>query len=143
MIATEKTPKQPQHHYNVRPQKNSGFTLIELLVVIAIIALLISIFIPSLGKAKSAAMRIKCVNNLKQIDIAMRLYLNANNDIYPCAEDPLPEGPAEGMVNDRETMEMMKDTYYELRGWDRATGIPTPEKLQSLALGDLIPDLWP
>jgi aldehyde:ferredoxin oxidoreductase len=57
-------------------------------------------------------------------------------------EDPLPEGPAEGMVNESEAIEMMKDAYYQIRGWDKTTGIPTPEKLQELALDDLIQDLW-
>ena len=55
---------------------------------------------------------------------------------------PVPAGPAEGMVNDREMLELMKDAYYDFRGWDRATGIPTQEKLQELDLEDLIPDLW-
>jgi aldehyde:ferredoxin oxidoreductase len=57
-------------------------------------------------------------------------------------EEPLPEGPAEGMVIDRDTLELMKDAYYEYRGWDRATGKPTPEKLRQLGLDDLIGDLW-
>jgi len=65
-------------------------------------------------------------------------------DVLPgrLMEDPLPDGPAQGMVNDRETMEMMKDAYYGLRGWDSATGTPTPEKLQELALDELVSDLW-
>jgi len=65
-------------------------------------------------------------------------------DILPSRlmEEPLPEGPAEGMVIDRETLEMMKDAYYEFRGWDKKTGIPTPEKLRELGLDDLIDDLW-
>jgi len=57
-------------------------------------------------------------------------------------EEPLPEGPAEGMVIDRDTLEMMKDAYYEFRGWDKETGIPTREKLRELGLDDLIDDLW-
>ncbi|MCK5315830.1 MAG: aldehyde ferredoxin oxidoreductase family protein [Anaerolineales bacterium] len=70
--------------------------------------------------------------------------MNREQDILPARlmEDPLPEGPAEGMVNEREAIEMMKDAYYQIRGWDKATGIPTPEKLQELALDDLIEDLW-
>ena len=56
--------------------------------------------------------------------------------------DPLPDGPAQGMVIDRDTLEMMKDAYYELRGWDLATGIPAPGKLRELGLDELIADLW-
>jgi len=57
-------------------------------------------------------------------------------------EEPLPEGPAEGMVIDRDTLEMMKDAYYEFRGWDKETGIPSREKLRELGLDDLMDDLW-
>ncbi|MCL7454616.1 MAG: aldehyde ferredoxin oxidoreductase family protein [Anaerolineae bacterium] len=56
--------------------------------------------------------------------------------------DPLPDGPAAGMVIDRETLEMMKDAYYEFRGWDKASGIPLPGKLRELGLDDLVDDLW-
>jgi len=57
-------------------------------------------------------------------------------------EDPLPEGPAKGMVINRNTLEMMKDAYYEFRGWDKETGKPTAEKLRELNLEDLIDDVW-
>jgi prepilin-type N-terminal cleavage/methylation domain-containing protein/prepilin-type processing-associated H-X9-DG protein len=67
-----------------------GFSLIELLVVIGIIALLLSILMPALGKARSVAMRVKCTHNLKQINLAMHLYIEANKQTYPCAEDPFP-----------------------------------------------------
>jgi aldehyde:ferredoxin oxidoreductase len=56
--------------------------------------------------------------------------------------DPLPDGPAQGMVLDRISLENMKDAYYEMRGWDIATGIPTPTKLRELDLDDLISQLW-
>jgi len=69
-----------------------GLTLVELLVVIAIITSLLSILMPSLRKVRAMAMRLKCAHNIKQIDIAMNLYLNANDHIFPCAKDPLPEG---------------------------------------------------
>jgi len=79
----------------------------------------------------------------------MRLYcvregINRDKDILPgrLLEDPLPSGPAEGMVIEREALESMKDAYYDYRGWDRATGIPAPEKLVELGLEELIPDLW-
>lgn len=77
----------------IRNRPRLGFSLLELLIVIGIIALLLSILSPSLGKAKSAAMRLKCAHNLKQIHLAMLMYLNGNNDTYPCAEDPVSEDP--------------------------------------------------
>ena len=70
-----------------------GFSLLELLVVIAIIALLLSILTPSLGKAKTMAMRLKCAHNLRQINLAVTFYLNANKDTYPCAQDPVSGDP--------------------------------------------------
>jgi prepilin-type N-terminal cleavage/methylation domain-containing protein/prepilin-type processing-associated H-X9-DG protein len=64
-------------------KKNKGFTLVELLVVIAIIALLLSILVPALRKAKNQAMRVYCGNNIKQVVLALGLYAAENRDYFP------------------------------------------------------------
>lgn len=76
-------------HMSKKRLSFGGFTLVELLVVIAIVAVLVGLLLPAVNMARASARRTQCLSNLRQVGIAMELYLGTYRDVFPeIALDP-------------------------------------------------------
>jgi len=109
--------------------KNRGFTLIELLVVIAIIAILAAILLPALSRAREAARRAACQNNLKQYGLVFKMYASEHKDKFPPA--------AVGLNNSMPNVEARWD---DKNGFDDVWAVPAGKSIYPEYLSDV--NLW-
>jgi prepilin-type N-terminal cleavage/methylation domain-containing protein/prepilin-type processing-associated H-X9-DG protein len=127
---------------NLRVPPRRGFTLIELLVVIAIIAVLIALLLPAVQAAREAARRAQCVNNLKQIGLALHNYHTSNNsfplgngctgpgNVGPCASwDGF--SPQAQMLGAMEATALYNATNFNLGGSAAANSTVITSKIAS------------
>lgn len=115
----------------------AGFTLIELLVVIAIIAILMSILIPALNRAREQGKRAACLSNLKNLTLAWMMYADEN-------DDKLLNGDSEeyGLFDSQTNMYASGGGHYRERPWvrrDWTSGMTAEQKKQAIINGALFP----
>lgn len=131
--------------FNVRSRCRAGFTLIELLVVIAIIAILAAILFPVFARAREQARRSVCLSNMKQIGLALGMYLQDYDQTFP------PGGPKvwEATKNARNLLAVQLNPYTKNdqifrcpsdRGWDKF--LPSVFQAFGSSYTDALRNVW-
>ncbi len=105
-----------EHEDDEEPKGPRAFTLIELLVVIAIIAVLAALLLPALSRTKESGKGAACISNLRQIGIALQVYVQENNNRLPVMRD---------------------------RSWTTTNDLPSPDQVISNQLGNIRVQLCP
>ncbi|HEY6170064.1 MAG TPA: DUF1559 domain-containing protein [Verrucomicrobiae bacterium] len=105
---------------------STAFTLIELLVVIAIIAILASLLLPALAKAREKARRSKCLSNMHQLGIAFAVYLNDYDDQTPPSTDGVANFNTSGVTNFLGSLLPYVEYQYHVYTCPSAQPVPGP-----------------